>query len=202
MKILMKKCQYKDLAMIRLDLDSFLDTKKSIERKELNPHEVKKYLNMRKSDDISNVKENVSYSKKSKKSDQVGKNRETKESHVKGLTCDELEHCKGKSFKPISNFYCHYCHGYGHYVAYFKKPKFDNDSANSRIFRNTNHVGNRRRSHKNESGERRQIVCYKCNNLGHIARIVEHLTTIIMKKEGMYLYVSYVKSFTKWIEET
>ena len=39
------------------------------------------------------------------------------------------------------------------------------------MFRNTNLIGNRRkRSHSNESGERRQIVFYRCNNLGHIVR--------------------------------
>ena len=76
------------------------------------------------------------------------------------------------------------------------------------MFRNTNHAGNRRRSHSNESGERRQIVCCKCNNLGHIVGIEKHLITNMMSKEGMYLYVSYViildtqQSSTKWIEET
>ena len=78
---------------------------------------------------------------------------------------------KSKSFKPISNFYCHNCHGYGHNVVDCKKPKFDNDNENSRMFRDINPTGNRRkRSHNNDSGERRQIVCYRCNNLGHITR--------------------------------
>ena len=48
--------------------------------------------------------------------------------------------CKGKSFKPISKFYCHKCHGYGHYVVDCKKPKFDNNNENSRIYRNINHA--------------------------------------------------------------
>ena len=38
------------------------------------------------------------------------------------------------------------------------------------MFRNTNNVGNRRRSHNNESRERRKIICYRCNNIGHIVR--------------------------------
>ena len=76
----------------------------------------------------------------------------------------------GKSFKPISKFYCHNCHGYGHNAVDCKKPKFDSDNANSRVFRDTNPMGRRKRSHSNDSGERRQIVCYKCNNLGHITR--------------------------------
>ena len=84
-----------------------------------------------------------------------------KESYV---WCDEPEgtevNYKGKSFKPISKFYCHNFHGYGHYAIDCKKPKFDNNNANSRMHRNTNHAGNRRRSRSNESGERRQIVCY------------------------------------------
>ena len=73
-----------------------------------------------------------------------------KESHVRCFTCDEPRHieddCKGKSFKPISNFYCHNCHGH-------------NDNANSRMFRNTNPIGRRKRSHNNDNGERRHIVC-------------------------------------------
>ena len=98
-----------------------------------------------------------------------------KESHVRCFTCDEPRHikddCKGKSCKPISNIYCHNSHGYGHNAVDCKKPKFENDNKNSRIFRNTNPAGNRRKiSHSNDSGERRQIVCYRCNNLGHIAR--------------------------------
>ena len=48
--------------------------------------------------------------------------------------------CIGKSFKPITNFYCYNCHGYGHKVVDCKKPKFDN----SRMFRNTNPIGNER----------------------------------------------------------
>ena len=106
-------------------------------------------------------------------------------------------------------FYCHNCHGYGNYVVDCKKPKFDNDNANSRIFRNTNHVGNKRRSHNKESGERRQIIWYRCNNLGHIARTVEHLMINVMENlEEMYLYVSYVitldtqQDFVEWIEGT
>ena len=45
-----------------------------------------------------------------------------------------------------------------------------NRNQNNRMFRNTNHASSIRRSHNNESGERRQIICYICNNLGHIAR--------------------------------
>ena len=59
-----------------------------------------------------------------------------------------------KSFKAISNFYSYNCHGYGHNVVDYKKPKFYNDNANSRIFRDTNPIGSRRkRSHNNDSGE-------------------------------------------------
>ena len=47
---------------------------------------------------------------------------------------------------------------------------FDNDNENSRMFRDTNPIGRRKRSHNNDSGGRRQIVCYKCNKLVHIAR--------------------------------
>ena len=115
-------------------------TKKSIERKEPDTLEVKKDL--RKIDDTSKDKENVTHSEKAKESNQDEVNKR-KESHP---WCDELEHvgddCKGKSFKPISKFYCHNFHEYGHYVVDFKKPKFDSNNENSRMFRNTNHVGN------------------------------------------------------------
>ena len=125
---------------------------------------------MRKIDDTSKDKENVTHSEKSKESNQDEDNRR-KESHAK---CNEFEHSgdnfKGKSFKPISNFYYRNCHGYGHYAIDCKNPKFDNDNENSRMFRNTKHAGNKRRSHSNESGERRQIVFYRCNNLGHITK--------------------------------
>ena len=60
-----------------------------------------------------------------------------------------------KSFKHISKLYCYNCHGYEHNAVDCKKPKFDNDNANSRMFRDTNPTGNRRkRSHNNDSGER------------------------------------------------
>ena len=106
---------------------------------------------MSKSDDTSKDKENIVHSKKSKESDQDEANK-IKESH-------ELEHirdnCKDMSFKPILNFCCHNCHGYGHHAIDCKKPKFDNDNGNSRMFRDTNLIGRRKRSHNNDSGERR-----------------------------------------------
>ena len=52
--------------------------------------------------------------------------------------------CTGKPFKPITNFYCYNCHGYGHKEVECKKPKFDGNNANSRMSRNTNPVGNER----------------------------------------------------------
>ena len=138
--------------------------KKTIERNEPGTHEVNKDLN--RTNDVYKEKENVTQSKKAKESNQDKENR--KESHA---WCYELEHiegeCKGKSFKHISNFYSHNCHGYGHYVVDCKKPEFDsNNNTNSIMFTNTNNAGNRRRSHNNESRERRKIICYRCNNIG------------------------------------
>ena len=76
-----------------------------------------------------------------------------------------------KPFNPISKLDCYNYHGYGHNAVDCKKLKLDSNNANGRMFRNTNPVGNKRKkSHDNESGERRQIVCYICKNLGHIAR--------------------------------
>ena len=83
----------------------------------------------------------------------------------------------GKSFKPITNFYCYNCHGYGHKVVDCQKPKFDINNGNSRIFSNTVPIGNeiersqsRTNDGKRPNCERKQIVCYKCNNPRHIAR--------------------------------
>ena len=52
--------------------------------------------------------------------------------------------CTCKSFKPITNFYCYNYHGYGHKVVDCKKPKFDGNNTNSRMFRKTNSIGNER----------------------------------------------------------
>ena len=62
--------------------------------------------------------------------------------------CNEVGHMKkffiGKSFKPITNLYYYNYHGYGHKAVECKKPKFVDDNKNSRMFRNTNPIGNRR----------------------------------------------------------
>ena len=66
----------------------------------------------------------------------------------KCYSCNEVGHmkrdCKNKSFKHVTNFYCYNCHGLGHKVVNYEKPKFDNTNVNSRMFRNTNPVGNKR----------------------------------------------------------
>ena len=80
--------------------------------------------------------------------------------------------CINKSFNHVKDFYCHNCHGMGHNAINCRKPKYDS-RRNSRMSRNTNPTG-RRRSNERTSREersyedRRQIMCYKCNNLGHI----------------------------------
>ena len=89
-----------------------------------------------------------------------------------------------KSFKHVKIFYLYNFHGIGHKVNDYRKPKFDNDNRNSRMLRSTNPIGNneRRRSSKRNFREtrpnngdrsnegRNQIMCYKCNNFGHIVR--------------------------------
>ena len=86
-------------------------------------------------------------------------------------------YCIGKSFKPITNFYCYNCHGFGHKAVNCRKPKFDSNNSNSRMFRDTNPTDNERRisSRRSNEGEganrtRSNIVCYKCNKFGHITR--------------------------------
>lgn len=95
--------------------------------------------------------------------------------------CNKFGHMKrdfiGKSFKTITNLYCYNCCDYGHKEVDCKKPKFDSNNANSRMFRNTNPLDNGRgRSQRRfndgarYNGERKHVVCYKCNNPRHIAR--------------------------------
>ena len=59
----------------------------------------------------------------------------------------------GKSFIPITNFYCYNCHGYGHKEIECKKPKFGGNNANSRMSRNTNPIGNERGRSQNRSSD-------------------------------------------------
>ena len=79
-----------------------------------------------------------------------------------------------KTFNHVKYFYCHNFHGMGHNAINCRKPKYDKDKRNSRMSRNTN-PADRRRSNEWTSREGRsyenirQIMCYKCNNLGHIS---------------------------------
>ena len=96
----------------------------------------------------------------------------------KYFSCNEIGHmkrdCTNKWFNHVTDFYCHNCHGMGHRAIDYRKPKYDNDRRNSRMSRNINPI-DRRRSNERMSSEwwpyedRRQIMCYKCNNFGHIA---------------------------------
>ena len=63
--------------------------------------------------------------------------------------------CTSKSFKPITNFYYYNCHGFGHKIVDCKKPKFDSNNRNSRMFRDTNPSSNERRrsSRRSNNGE-------------------------------------------------
>ena len=55
--------------------------------------------------------------------------------------------CTCRSFKHVTNFYCYYCHGFGHREVDRRKPKFDNNnnSSNIRMYRGTNPAGSERR---------------------------------------------------------
>ena len=109
---------------------------------------------------------------------QVESPKETKyEFRGKCFSCNEIGHmkrdCKNKSFNHVKDFNCHNCHGIGHKAIYCRKTKYDNDRRNSRMSRNTNPADRRRsneRTSRRSYEDRRQIVYYKCNNLGHIAR--------------------------------
>ena len=83
--------------------------------------------------------------------------------------------CTNKSFNHVKDFYCPNYHDMGHNAIDCRKPKYNNDRRHSRMSRNTNHI-DRRRSNVKRSiegrfyEERRQIVCYKCNNFGYEAQ--------------------------------
>ena len=51
----------------------------------------------------------------------------------------------GKSFIPITNFYCYNCHGCGDKAVECKKPKFNCNDTNSRMYRNTKLLGDEKR---------------------------------------------------------
>ena len=82
--------------------------------------------------------------------------------------------CTNMSFNHVKDSYSHNCHGMGHKEIDCRKPKYDNYRRNSRMSRNTTPTDKRsnERTSKEEIPyeDRRQIVCYKCNNLGHIVQ--------------------------------
>ena len=56
------------------------------------------------------------------------------------------------------------------------------------MFRNTNHAGNRRRSHSNESGEEDKLFSTDATILDTLQGIAEHITTNRMnRKECTYM---------------
>lgn len=71
-----------------------------------------------------------------------------------------------KPFKLVIALCSYNCHDFGHGEINYKKPKFDSNNRNSRIFRDTDPVG--RRFEEGNNGSRNNIVCYKCNKFGHI----------------------------------
>jgi hypothetical protein len=87
----------------------------------------------------------------------------------KFFLCNEIGHmkidCTNKSFSHVKYFYCHNCHGMGHNAIDCRKPKYDNDRRNNRMYRNTNPI-DRRKSNERTSREgrsyeeKRQIMCY------------------------------------------
>ena len=98
----------------------------------------------------------------------------------------------------------------GHKTIDCRKPKYDNDRINSRMSRNTNPVDRRRYNERTSSegrpyAKRRQIVCYKCNNFGHIAQNY-HASMINRILEAKLQYVSYAttsdiqQSIAEWTE--
>ena len=60
----------------------------------------------------------------------------------KCFSCNEIGHmrrdCTNKAFNHVKKFYCHNYHGIGHNASDCRKPKYDNDKRNGRMFRNIN----------------------------------------------------------------
>lgn len=71
---------------------------------------------------------------------------------------NEISHmkrnCTNKSFNNVKDFYCHNFHGMGHKAIYYRKPKYNNDRRNSRMFKNSNPT-DRKRSNERTSREGR-----------------------------------------------
>ena len=73
----------------------------------------------------------------------------------KCFLCNEIGHrkrdCTNMTFNHVKDFYCH---GMGHNALDCRKPKYDNDRINSRIFRNTNPIDRRRYNERMSREER------------------------------------------------
>ena len=63
--------------------------------------------------------------------------------------------CTNKSFNHVKDFYCHNFYGMGNSAIDCRKPKYDDDRRNIRMFRNTSLV-DRRRSNERTSNEGRR----------------------------------------------
>ena len=50
--------------------------------------------------------------------------------------------CIGMFLKPITNFYCYNCNGYGYKIVNCKKPNIYSNNVNNIMLRNTNPSGN------------------------------------------------------------
>ena len=65
--------------------------------------------------------------------------------------------CTGNSFKDVKDFYCYNFHGISYRDNDCRKPIFDNDNRNSRMFRGTKNVGNNERSRSSQKISRERI---------------------------------------------
>lgn len=85
------------------------------------------------------------------------------------FACNKPRHmkkeCIGKYTKPLSGYFYN-CFSYGHKSNEYKKPRYNNN--NNGIYESTNPATSKPLGEKNVI--RNRVMCYKCNNFGHIAR--------------------------------
>lgn len=85
------------------------------------------------------------------------------------FACNTIGHmkrdCTSKKFKPL-NGHCYNCHSFGHRANECRRPKVIVNNYD-RMIGNTNNAD---KKSIEEMNQRKVVVCFRCNKVGHIAR--------------------------------